>query len=309
LQEVKLDNKEIRDQAASLRKKKHMESNMALNETMDGKISNNSKMRVLSVTSGKGGVGKTNFVTNLAYVLSKFGKNVYIFDADIGLANIDVLLGLTPEYNLQHVLNGEKSINEIIVNGPGNIKIFPASSGIQELSELNDEQKIHLLSEFGSLKDEIDFMFIDTGAGISSNVMYFNMAAREKIVVVTPEPTSITDAYAIMKVMSKKYSIDRFKLVANQVKNEAEADELYANLNSVAERFLDVTIDFTGYICMDNHIVKSVRKQKLVTELYPESPSSLCFVRLAKAILENPPDDSISGNIEFSWNNLLDVSS
>jgi flagellar biosynthesis protein FlhG len=286
-----------------------MESNMALNETMDGKISNNSKMRVLSVTSGKGGVGKTNFVTNLAYVLSKFGKNVYIFDADIGLANIDVLLGLTPEYNLQHVLNGEKSINEIIVNGPGNIKIFPASSGIQELSELNDEQKIHLLSEFGSLKDEIDFMFIDTGAGISSNVMYFNMAAREKIVVVTPEPTSITDAYAIMKVMSKKYSIDRFKLVANQVKNEAEADELYANLNSVAERFLDVTIDFTGYICKDNHIVKSVRKQKLVTELYPESPSSLCFVRLAKAILENPPDDSISGNIEFSWNNLLDVSS
>jgi flagellar biosynthesis protein FlhG len=294
LQEVKLDNKEIRDQAASLRGKKHMESNMPLNETMDGKMSNNSKMRVLSVTSGKGGVGKTNFVTNLAYVLSKFGKNVYIFDADIGLANIDVLLGLTPEYNLQHVLNGEKSINEIIVNGPGNIKIFPASSGIQELSELNDEQKIHLLSEFGSLKDEIDFMFIDTGAGISSNVMYFNMAAREKIVVVTPEPTSITDAYAIMKVMSKKYSIDRFKLVANQVKNEAEADELYANLNSVAERFLDVTIDFTGYICKDNNIVKSVRKQKLVTELYPESPSSLCFVRLAKAILENVPEESIS---------------
>ena len=304
-----MDNKENRDQAASLREKKHMESNMPLNKTMDGKISNNSKMRVLSVTSGKGGVGKTNFVTNLAYVLSKFGKNVYIFDADIGLANIDVLLGLTPEYNLQHVLNGEKSINEIIVNGPGNIKIFPASSGIQELSELNDEQKIHLLSEFGSLKDEIDFMFIDTGAGISSNVMYFNMAAREKIVIVTPEPTSITDAYAIMKVMSKKYSIDRFKLVANQVKNEAEADELYANLNSVAERFLDVTIDFTGYICMDNNIVKSVRKQQLVTELYPESPSSLCFVRLAKAILENAPEDSISGNIEFFWNNLLDVSS
>ena len=304
-----MDKKEIRDQASSLRGKKHMEIDRPLNKTMDSKININSKMRVLSVTSGKGGVGKTNFVTNLAYVLSKFGKNVYIFDADIGLANIDVLLGLTPEYNLQHVLNGEKSINEIIVNGPGNIKIFPASSGIQELSELNDEQKIHLLSEFGSLKDEIDFMFIDTGAGISSNVMYFNMAAREKIVVVTPEPTSITDAYAIMKVMSKKYSINRFKLVANQVKNETEADELYANLNSVAERFLDITIDFTGYICRDNNIVKSVRKQRLVTELYPESPSSLCFVSLAKAILENAPGDSISGNIEFFWNNLLDVSS
>ena len=150
-----MDKKEIRDQAASLRKKKHMESDMPLNKTMDGKININSKMRVLSVTSGKGGVGKTNFVTNLAYVLSKFGKNVYIFDADIGLANIDVLLGLTPEYNLQHVLNGEKSINEIIVNGPGNIKIFPASSGIQELSELNDEQKIHLDKYINKWKGEM----------------------------------------------------------------------------------------------------------------------------------------------------------
>jgi len=294
-----LDNRENKDQASTLRERSSGEENAVLKETMSGQTRKNSNMRVISITSGKGGVGKTNIVTNLAYVLSKFEKNVYIFDADIGLANIDVLLGLTPEYNLQHVLNGEKSINEIIVQGPGNIKIFPASSGIQELSELNDEQKIHLLSEFGSLKDEIDFMFIDTGAGISSNVMYFNMAAREKTVIVTPEPTSITDAYAIMKVMSKKYSINRFKLVANQVKDEAEAEELYANLNSVAERFLDVTIDFTGYVCKDNNIVNSVRKQKLVSELYPNSPASLCFARLAKTLIENVPEDTLGGNIEF----------
>ncbi len=302
-----MENIENRDQAASLRERSSGEESSGIKETMNGQIRKNSKMRVISITSGKGGVGKTNVVTNLAYVLSKFDKNVYIFDADIGLANIDVLLGLTPEYNLQHVLNGEKSINEIIVQGPGNIKIFPASSGIQELSELNDEQKIHLLSEFGSLKDEIDFMFIDTGAGISSNVMYFNMAAREKTVVVTPEPTSITDAYAIMKVMSKKYSINRFKLIANLVKNEAEADELYNNLNSVAERFLDVTIEYTGYVCKDNNILKSVRKQKLVTELYPESPSAICFARLAKTLIENPPEDTLSGNIEFFWNNILEI--
>jgi len=302
-----LDNRENKDQASTLRERSSGEENAVLKETMSGQTRKNSNMRVISITSGKGGVGKTNIVTNLAYVLSKFEKNVYIFDADIGLANIDVLLGLTPEYNLQHVLNGEKSINEIIVQGPGNIKIFPASSGIQELSELNDEQKIHLLSEFGSLKDEIDFMFIDTGAGISSNVMYFNMAAREKTVIVTPEPTSITDAYAIMKVMSKKYSINRFKLVANQVKDEAEAEELYANLNSVAERFLDVTIDFTGYVCKDNNIVNSVRKQKLVSELYPNSPASLCFARLAKTLIENVPEDTLSGNIEFFWNNLLEI--
>lgn len=302
-----MKNRDNPDQAASLRKISKGASHKPNEAIMNGTVKRNRAMRVIAVTSGKGGVGKTNIVANLAYVLSKFGKNVYIFDADIGLANIDVLLGLTPEYNLQHVLNGEKTMNDIIVRGPGNIKIFPASSGIQELSELNDSQKIQLLSEFGDMKDNIDFMFIDTGAGISSNVMYFNMAAREKIVIVTPEPTSITDAYAIMKVMSKKYAIDRFQLIANQVKNESEADELYTNLNSVAQRFLDVTIDLTGYVCKDNRIIQSVKKQKLITELYPESPASLCFARLAKALIDNAPADELSGNIEFFWDNLLEI--
>jgi len=272
---------------------------------MNGIVKKNNALRVIAITSGKGGVGKTNIVANLAYVLSKFGKKVCIFDADIGLANIDVLLGLTPEYNLQHVLNGEKSINDIIIQGPGNINIFPASSGIQELSELDKEQKIQLLSHFDEIKGDIDYMLIDTGAGISSNVMYFNMAAREKIVIVTPEPTSITDAYAIMKVMAKKYAIDRFQLIANQVKNESEADELYNNLNTVTEQFLDVTIDFTGYVCKDTHLVQSVKKQKLITELYPESPASLCFARIAKALLDNSPPAELNGNIEFFWDNLL----
>ncbi len=262
--------------------------------------------RVISVTSGKGGVGKTNVVTNLAYLLSKAGKKVFVLDADIGLANIDVLLGLAPEYNLQHVFNGEKTIEDIIVEGPGGMKILPASSGVQELSELTQDQKLYLLSEFGSLTEDIDIFLIDTGAGISSNVMYFNMAAQERIVVVTPEPTSITDAYAIMKVMSKKHSINDFKLVLNQVKDEREAEALFANLSSVAERFLNISMESIGYIIEDKHVPQSVRSQQLVSVLYPEAKASMCYVKIAQNILEHEPSALPDGNIGFFWENLLD---
>jgi flagellar biosynthesis protein FlhG len=299
--EVNLNLKDKTDQASTLRK-------MAGNS---GKVLNSEKKslnptRVISVTSGKGGVGKTNIVSNLAFLFSKLGKKVFVLDADIGLANIDIMLGLTPEYNLQHVFSGEKKISDIIVEGPGGMKIFPASSGVQELSELTREQKLYLLSEFESINDNIDLFFIDTGAGISSNVMYFNMAAQEKIVVVTPEPTSITDAYAIMKVMSKKYSENTFKLIVNEVKDEKEAKELYQNLSSVLERFLNISIDFIGYIVKDKYVPMAIRKQKLVTMLYPRAESSLCFIKLVKKILESTPSVTPGGNIGFFWNRLLD---
>ncbi|MEI6126314.1 MAG: MinD/ParA family protein [Pseudomonadota bacterium] len=261
--------------------------------------------RVISVTSGKGGVGKTNIVTNLAYLFSSLGKKVLIMDADMGLANIDVLLGLTPAYNLQHVFKGEKSMLEIMVEGPGGMKILPASQGVQELTELTNEQKLHLLSEFETLDDSFDVLLIDTGAGISSNVMYFNVAAQEKIVVVTPEPTSITDAYAIMKVMSKKYSVNSFKLIVNEAKDESEAMGLFQNLSSVAEHYLKISIDYIGYIVVDKHMPLAVRNQKLVTVLYPKAPASLCFIKLAKKMLASTPPALPGGNIVFFGNTLL----
>lgn len=261
--------------------------------------------RVIAVTSGKGGVGKTNVVTNIAYLFSSAGKRVFVLDADIGLANIDVMLGLTPEYNLQHVFCGEKTLADIIVEGPGGMKILPASSGVQELAELTQEQKLHLLSEFSTLTDSIDLFLIDTGAGISSNVMYFNMAAQDRIVIVTPEPTSITDAYAIMKVMSKKYSVARFSMIVNQVRNEQEARQLYSNLSGVAEQFLNISIDYLGYIVADGNVTRSVKHQQPVSVLYPESPASLCYVQLAKKILTRMPSDQPSGTIGFFWSSIL----
>jgi flagellar biosynthesis protein FlhG len=185
-------------------------------------------VRVISVTSGKGGVGKTNVVTNLALALAKAGKQVLIWDADLGLANIDVLLGLKPEFNIHHLLNGEKSLNEILVEGPNGVRIMPASSGIQELASLGEGQKVRLLAELDEYDDDLDFLLIDTGAGISGNVMYFNMAAQERIVVVTPEPTSITDAYALVKVMCTRYNQKRFSILPNQVTGPQGSQERFS---------------------------------------------------------------------------------
>jgi flagellar biosynthesis protein FlhG len=186
------------------------------------------------------------------------------------------------------------------------MNILPASSGVQELSELTQEQKIFLLSEFESFTDTIDMFIIDTGAGISSNVMYFNMAAQEKYVVVTPEPTSITDAYALMKVMSTKYGVRNFSMIANQVKDEKEAVSLYTNLSSVIERFLNVSLDYIGGIVADRHVTQSIRKQNLVTMLYPACPASVCFAKVAGTILKRTHAVSAAGSIGFFWNSILE---
>ncbi len=161
---------------------------------------------MISVGSGKGGVGKTNVVANLAFAFTRLGKKVLVFDADLGLANIDVLLGLTPKYTIQHLLDRQKSVFEILTKGPGGMSILPASSGVLELVDLDESQKIFLLNELDLVAETVDILLIDTAAGISSNVLYFNMAAEESIVVVTPEPTSITDAYALIKILSTKYT-------------------------------------------------------------------------------------------------------
>ncbi|HEN20532.1 MAG TPA: MinD/ParA family protein, partial [Desulfobacteraceae bacterium] len=195
--------------------------------------------RVIAITSGKGGVGKTNIVANLGFALSRLRKKVLVLDADLGLGNLDVLLGIAPKYNLSHVVAGEKSISDIIVKGPGEMKILPAGSGIQEITDLSRDQKIRILSELDTLLDTVDILLIDTAAGISSNVMYFNVSAQNIIVVATPEPTSMTDAYALMKVLSMRYSEKKFSLLVNLAASVEEAHEVFRQLDLVAKRFLD----------------------------------------------------------------------
>jgi len=252
----------------------------------------NAKARVIAITSGKGGVGKTNIVANLGYAFTKLGKKVLILDADLGLGNLDVLLGLTPRYNLSHVIMEEKSIEDILVEGPGKMKILPASSGIQELTNLTRKQKINILTQLDRLIDSVDVLFIDTAAGISSNVMDFNATAQEIVVVVSPEPTSITDAYALMKVLSLKYSEKVCKLLVNMTTRPEEGREVFRQLHLVTDRFLDINIEYLGCILKDEKVTRGVKNQKIVSELFPDTQASRCFKDLARKISAMPPVNS-----------------
>src|SRR3990172_5870955 len=230
--------------------------------------------RVISVSSGKGGVGKTNSVANLAIAFSRLGKRVLLLDADLGLGNLDVLLGLAPRFNIGHLLRGEKTIEEVLVDGPEGVKILPASSGVQELTDLSTEERLLLASHLEGLESLFDIMIIDTGAGISSNVLFFNVAAQEIMVVVTPEPTSITDAYALMKVLLHKHGERRFKLLVNEVKTRKEGIEVYRKISLAAERFLSISVEYLGSVLLDENVSRSVIRQKAVMELYPQTKAS-----------------------------------
>jgi flagellar biosynthesis protein FlhG len=264
-----------------------------------------SRKKVMAITSGKGGVGKTNIVANLGFELGQLGKKVLILDADLGLGNLDVLLGLAPKYDFSHFITGTKTIPEIMIKGPGNMTILPASSGIQELTKLTKEQGIQILTELDSLVDSFDVLLIDTPAGISSNVMYFNTTAQEIMVVVSPEPTSITDAYALMKVLSLKYSEKHFKLLVNMAASSKEADEVFQQLKLVVDRFLDVSIEYMGHVLFDENVAKSVRRQEVVSETCPDTGASKCFASLAKKVCNSPSSRIPKGDSNFFWKHVL----
>lgn len=262
-------------------------------------------VRVISITSGKGGVGKTHIVVNLAYALQSLGARVLLLDADLGLANVDVLLGLTPRFTIQHVLEGRKALHEVLITGPAGMLILPASSGVQELADLSDSQRLQLLTSLETLEHHIDFLLIDTGAGISANVMYFNVAAQDIVVVVTPEPTSITDAYALMKVLCTKYDEKHFKVIMNAVAHATEAKEAFRRLNLVTERFLNISIDYLGCILQDASFSQAVRQQKALLEVYPSSVAAQGFRTLAQRLLATPETAHPKGGIQFFWQQLL----
>jgi flagellar biosynthesis protein FlhG len=258
-----------------------------------------SNTRIIAVTSGKAGVGKSNIVANLGYALSQLGKKVLILDGDLSMGNIDVLLGLVPKYDLSHVIQGLKSASEIILEGPGSVKILPVPSGVQEFARLSLGQKIQILNILDSLTGLIDILLIDTASGISSDVMYFNASAEEIIVVVSPEPTSIADAYALMKILSVKYSRKQFKLMANMVTDIQDAREVFRRIDLVTRRFLNISIEYLGYVLADENVAKCAKMQRVVSELFPDSDASICFNALAKRICGSPSASFRNRNISL----------
>jgi flagellar biosynthesis protein FlhG len=264
----------------------------------------NRNPKIITITSGKGGVGKTNIVANLGYALSRFGKKVLIFDADLGLGNLDVLLGLAPQYNLSHVIQGEKELKDVVVDGPGRLKILPAASGIQEMTSLSEQERYLMFSQLADFILDFDIMLIDTAAGISSNVLYFNIHADEILVVATPEPTSITDAYALMKVLSVKHRTDKFKLIVNSAANEREAEDVFNQLNLVAGRFLNISLEYYGSVMLDPNVPKGVRQQKAVSEMAPLTKASRCFAALARKISESPMPEGNDLTSKWSFTDI-----
>jgi flagellar biosynthesis protein FlhG len=261
--------------------------------------------QVITVTSGKGGVGKTNVVANLAIALSRAGKRVLVLDADLGLGNIDVLMGLTPKYTLEHVLSGTRSLSEIMLEGPSGIRILPASSGLAQLTALSEPQHQILQGELEQVSHLIDILLIDTGAGISSNVTFFAAAAQSIVVVISPEPTSLTDAYALMKVLLRQYRERRFHVLVNLAKSPNEAARVFAKLEVAASRFLQISIEYLGAVPLDDYLPLAVTQQRAVLDRYPQAPSSRAFLSLTEAVDRLAVPDLPKGTVQFLWQQLL----
>jgi flagellar biosynthesis protein FlhG len=268
-------------------------------------ITNPRPVRVVSITSGKGGVGKTNISVNLAISLVAHGNKVLLLDADLGLANIDVLLGLQPTCNLSHVIKGDCSLEEAIIKDPSGLRIIPAASGIQEMAELSHIEHAGLIRAFSELSFNPDILLIDTAAGISDSVVSFSKAAHEVLVVVCDEPASITDAYAVIKLLNREHGLQRFRVLANMVHSAQEGIDLFKKLMKVTDRFLDVTLEYLGSVPYDEYLKKAVQKQRAVVNAYPRSKSALAFNKIAQKAGQWPIPDAANGQIEFFVERLI----
>lgn len=263
------------------------------------------KVKVITVTGGKGGVGKSSVSLNLAVALCQMGKKVMLFDADLGLANIDVMLGLKVDKNLGHVLNGECELQDILQTGPHGLRIVPASSGLKQMVELTVEQHAGLIRAFSTLKEDIDYFIVDTAAGISDMVLSFCCAAQDVLMVVCNEPTSVADAYAQMKVLSRDYGVKKFKIIGNQLHSLDEGKLMYQKLVTVTERFIDATLELVACIPVDMNMRKAIRQRSCVVEVFPTSPAARAFRTLANRITTWPIPEVAGGHLEFFVENLI----
>lgn len=262
-------------------------------------------VQVIAVSGGKGGVGKSNISVNLSIALAELRRRVVLLDADLGLANVDVLLGIRATHTLADVLAGTHSLSDVLVNGPAGMKIVPASSGVQRMAELSTAEHVGLINAFNELSDQVDILVIDTAAGISDTVVSFVRAANEVIIVVCDEPSSITDSYALIKLLNKEYGMFRFRVVANMTRTPQEGLNMFNKLNTVCEKFLDVSLQFVGQIPFDENVRKAVQKQKALLEFAPSSKASVAIRALAQAVDKWPVPNAPTGRLEFFVERLL----
>lgn len=280
--------------------------NLKTGSSQSGRISG-AGTKVISITSGKGGVGKTTLVTNLAMQLARENKRVLVLDGDLGMANADIMFNVRPELSIYDVVKGEATLREILVEVSPNITLIPGGSGVFELQDLSLFEKQNLLQEVSSLGFDYDVMLVDTAPGIDDNVLYLNCAAQEICVVVTPDPASVADSYALIKVLHQKCRENRFSIICNQVKDEADGKNLYQRLDSVVQKFLYVGLDYCGSVPADLNLRQATRAQQLVTRAFPESVSSQAIQKMARKFNGYEFRPECKGGLQFFWEQLVGV--
>ena len=287
----------MQDQAEKLRQ---LMGNLQSPARVDHPTLAGGNARVIAVTSGKGGVGKSNISVNLALLLAQKGKRVLLVDADMGLANVDVLLGMIPQFTLVNVLNGQKKLSEIIIEGPLGIRLVASGSGgVQELADLNETQRNNFLQSLSDLQSDADIVLIDTGAGLHRNVLAFVLAAEEILLVTTPEPTALMDAYGMIKIAQREKKNPRIKVLVNMATNQAEADEAGKKLSILSKRFLNLEVQYLGFVLRDLGVIKSVREQKPIVLSNPLNPFAVSLSRMTDQLLSHHEKDEDVNLINF----------
>lgn len=267
-------------------------------------LSDENDARIITISSGKGGVGKTNFTVNLGIALARLGKRISIIDADLGLANVDVLFGIVPKYNIAHVINGDVSVEECVIEGPYGIKIISGGSGIMDLVDMNSFQLNKLINSLSYFNDISDYILIDTGAGLSKSVVSFINAASDVVLVITPDPTSITDAYALIKNIVLEEG-QQIKLVINRIESNDEGDEVFRKLQQAVSKFLSKDVQNFGYIYEDESIRKAIRKQTPLLELYPRAISSKGIEHIAYNFENKKPAPMVHNSFKSFLSKLI----
>ena len=264
-----------------------------------------SPLRVVAVTSGKGGVGKTNITANLAVLAARTGRRVLIVDADLGLANVEIIYGLKPRYHMGHLLDASVPLEEVLAVGPQGVRVLAAGSGIQGLTRLDDAQKLRLVTAFDLIEDAFDLVLIDSSAGIGDNVLFFVGAAQEALLIVTVEPTSLTDAYAAVKVLSQQAGVRYFNVVVNTAPSEGAAKDIFETLTSVTNRFLNARVRYLGHLPRDENMHRAIMAQRPLVDVFPHSPSSRALAVLADKLLNEPAPSPLDGGMKLLWQRLL----
>jgi flagellar biosynthesis protein FlhG len=256
-------------------------------------------VKVIAVTGGKGGVGKTTVSANLAVAIAAQGRDVMLVDADFGLANVDVVLGLHARFHLGHVINGECTLEDAIVTGPHGLQIVPAASGVKRMASLSPAEHAGIIRSFSDLYHRIEVLVVDTAAGLHDSVMTFSQAAQHVLVVVCDEPASITDAYALIKVLSREHGVQKFQVLANQTRKSGEGPALFQKIQRVCDRFLNVTLEFAGSVPFDDYLRRAVQRQAAVVDAYPASISSIALKNLAVKADKWSAPQGARGHLEF----------